>query len=302
MQKLPIHDDLYKDGEIIAHRYSCPIFIAREFGIALAGQDRLLGNGSSPEMRSGTLTFISIDDNVYGLTCRHVVEALDAEESEQKKRWKGEINFEPPEPIFGFFFPKGDSQIHINSKFYPAEKDFFTRHHPDVAIAKISAETFSRIGRQALSIGSFPDRNIIDSQGFSCIAQGYPELSRDIKNQSTLSIPGVTALAPCVQLSEKGFTMHAELETPPNIKNGNLSGMSGGPVLWSTEDQWGLLGIVKQGSDLIPDASNTTLISSGPTIWVEGVPLTQQVLLNLIGTIPEDDAPLRDQTKKIVGM
>lgn len=301
MQKLPIHDDLYKDCEIIAHEYSCPIFIVREFGVALAGQDKLLGNGSHPDIRSGTLTFISIDGAVYGLTCRHVVEVLETEEASQREKYRQNLNFEPPEPIFGFFFPKGNTQIHINSKFYCAESDFFTKHHPDVAIAKIHSEKLSFIGRQAIPINGFLDHTLLNSQNFTCIAQGYPELSRSMREPNTLSISSVTALAPCAQISEKSFTMHAELRDFPNTKNSNLSGMSGGPVLWCTEDSWGILGIVKQGSDLIPDPSSSMSISSGPTIWIEGVPLTPDFIRDLVKRIPDDDAPLRDKTKEITG-
>ncbi len=297
MQKLSVHNDLYKNGEVVAYQYSCPIFIAREFGVALAQEDNLVGNDAPPSIRNGTLTFISHDNNIYGLTCKHVVEELNNADNAARASWKENYNFEPPEKFFGFFFPKGSTQIHINSEFYFADGDSFTNQFPDVAIAKISSQKFSQIGRQALPVGDLPN-DLLNSKEFSCIAQGYPELSRNIKNQNMLSVSAATALAPCIQMSNGDFTMQAELSSPPNMNNGNLSGMSGGPVLWSADDRWGLLGIVKRGRDLHQNSSKTSVFS-GSVIWIDGLMLTEQLLLDLIRKIPCNNSPLKDKSKTL---
>ncbi len=76
---LYIHPDLEGDNQQVdTSRFCIPIYIAGGFGISLEKEaDFFPAESDQPKIRSGTLTFIKRDGQVYGITCRHVVEALE---------------------------------------------------------------------------------------------------------------------------------------------------------------------------------------------------------------------------------
>ena len=71
---------------------------------------------------------------------------------------------------------------------------------------------------------------------------------------------------PCVEAVAEGVgsdgssdqvQFFSEIEDRP--ETGSLSGMSGGPVFWSTDAKYGLLGFVKEALEIMPDARLQTI-------------------------------------------
>ncbi|TWG87953.1 hypothetical protein L602_001500000860 [Cupriavidus gilardii J11] len=291
--KICIHDDLEDgSGQVNSYRFCIPIYITNSFGLNLRREGDLIATaGQQPKVRSGTLTFVQRDNQVYGITCRHVLDALEKEEASFRKTLPKIV---PPVGGFlGFRYPTLTEQIHINAKFYPAWIDNFTDQGKDLAIARITSETFAKIGREAIPfnrIGMPPDNSLPHLGG---IATGFPEQSRISRksdgNVQKLSMPTVVAVAPFEAACESSLRLQAELESLPEANN--LSGMSGGPILWTCRDGWGLAGIVTEGWDIHPTSATEAItpIHEHPKIHIKGEPLTSSIIDELISVIPDDD-------------
>jgi hypothetical protein len=88
------------------------------------------------------------------------------------------------------------------------------------------------------------------------IAVGFPTSS---KNEVQDDIGATRLGLPCVHAVAQGLNspgtsdqvqFFSELAERPNISS--LSGMSGGPVFWSDEHHYGLIGFVKEALDVTP--------------------------------------------------
>jgi hypothetical protein len=309
MATVAIHDDLVsKDGKTKAdsHRFCCPIFITDMFGTAFSQREALMpATEVDPQIRSGTLTFVSYQGAIYGITCRHVVDELEKQDAAAREKHVAthgsSVPF-APQAQRHFFFPKDDLQIHINAKFYKAPGDTFTNSFPDAAVARISPEKLAQTGKQAIAM----ERATIAPENWSVnaggIAAGYPERSRRalpaVSPLQNMGVAVVVAVAPFERISDQMITMYYELENPPEADN--LSGMSGGPILWTEEEAWALVGIVKKGRDMQLDPSrNADSFLTKPVIWIDGEPISKAILESWIAEIPADDQPTVDLTRRL---
>lgn len=307
MTKVVVHDELVDDdGKVNSYRFCCPIFIAGMFGTIMSKDGDLFGkDGAEPEIRSGTLTFVSYGGQIYGITCRHVVEAL--EEGNSKKHEEHISSYGEGVPFveerqMHFFFPKGSAQIHINAKFHKAPGDAFTNSFPDVAIAKISERKMAQIGREVIDLEKIIKTREHWSESACGIATGCPEQNRRSVsadgNLAKMAISTVIAISPFERASENQLTMFYELDEEPEADN--LSGMSGGPILWSEEESWGLIGIVKKGRDMKSDSSrNKNSFIDGHSIWIDGEPISKEAFEVWISAIPSSEPPIRDISKSL---
>lgn len=303
--KVFVHNDLMDaDGKINSYRFCCPIFITDSFGTLFARDEHLFGRpGQNPRIRNGTLTFVTYQKQMYGITCGHVIDAL-ARENEQTRqehiRQHGNSESFSPEYQKHFYFPKDDQQIHINAVFHKAIGDAFTGCGPDLAIARLTQQKMAQIGRQSIIFNS--DMPTVDrlSQAGCGVATGYPEQNRRKISPNPLNtamaVSTVIAVAPFNHVSENLLTMIYELDDIPDADN--LSGMSGGPILWSDESGWGLAGIIKKGRDMAPKNDANSFLN-GATIWIEGVPINEEVLRQLVAAIPDGESALPDYSRRI---
>lgn len=299
-----VHNDLIDaNGKINSYRFCCPIFITDSFGTMFVRQEHLLGeSGASPQIRNGTLTFASYQNQIFGLTCGHVVDELEIQNDHARDehiRLHGAPDSFSPEYQKHFYFPKDDQQIHINAVFHKAIGDAFTGCGPDLAIARITPEKLAQIGRQAISFTSdMPSADQLS--GAACgIATGYPEDIRRVFKSgafNTLGISNVTAFAPFGVASVNRLNMFYELDNTPDANN--LSGMSGGPILWSDESGWGLAGIIKEGRDMAPSTNPDSFLKKA-TIWIEGEPVNGELLRQLIAVIPDEESTMTDYSRRI---
>ena len=218
-----------------------------------------VGFRPSSHYRNGTITFVECDDITYGVTCRHVVEILRKNIGKTADQsW-----------VFATFVNR---TIYIIDRFEsPKETSFVPVREVDISIRQIHPDFPDAIGKKAFKLSAnyeIPFDKI--SHG---IAVGFPEAEQFEKEIG--DIPGYQVAMPCVYaLAEKipggdSFSLFSELEETPKVKS--FSGMSGGPIFWTTEDdKYGLYGISYEASDPVRSDDPNESIDTGPRIWIKG--------------------------------
>jgi len=292
-KKLPVCDDLMDEQHgIQTHKYCAPIFIASIFsGTYFEKEEHLAPDkiDNNTTVRSGTVTFVSYKGDFFALTCKHVVEALERKQEKWKEEQKEKYNCEPPLDGFGFYTPIDNNQFHFNYKF-TIIKQAESGQSADIAIARVKYSSISRLNRTPITLTAkktYPETGI---------ASGYPEEQRIIKEGekiSTFCPKFVTCIA---SLSE---TMNGNMYMEDKITAHNdvdvLSGMSGGPVIWSSDKRFGLVGIVKEGYDIQPKEGGLTLEDS---ILINVEKITPILLDNWLGQVPKQNE-LKDESKSL---
>jgi hypothetical protein len=192
------HDDLFDaDANLNVHRFCCPILIGK-FGLGafLEPPEHVLVQPGEelPKLRSGTLTFVRHEGEIFGITCAHVVEALEVAVDKDRREHLALAGAQAPYPPRGLealFFPAGDTHHDVNVLFHRAND-----LNADLAAGWIPPEIFSAIGRQAIEIGESQDLPDQWPPEVSGLASGYPETNRSIygreKPGDTLAISNIT--------------------------------------------------------------------------------------------------------------
>jgi len=290
-----VHNELTDDNQdFVTGKFCAPIFICDQNGTLLKRDNELLAKENNyPNIRNGTLTFIKYNDVIYGITCRHVVEALNKYNEINKKHWLDNYHVSgqlPDVAQMHFFIPKNEYQIHINSDFYFIRGDEFTNEYPDIAITVIDRNVLKLSNRVPIDIQDVDNNFIInsDTENMGAIAVGYPELLREIGDTNTnliseLKISVVNIVANIASVTSNKVRLLSELrEVDPKVNN--LSGMSGGPILGTNEERWGLIGIITQARDIQP--KNDSFFTE-PTVWIEGEKIDIKLLESWITAIPK---------------
>lgn len=218
---------------------------------------------------NATLTFIKFQGRTYGITCKHVVEDL---RNRIKEVEKSEDAFS-----YTFFIALKHRQIVQDCFVFPSGT--LVSPEPDIAIRELHPGFPIHVGKLALDIGAHP---IPPSSEVSfAVAAGFPDR---LKTQNSvplgyeLTMPCVHAVAGTQPIHSHSFTLYSELQATPDIRD--FSGMSGGPIYWSNETAYGLLGITYESSPLegsnLPPASIYIKghLADGETVerWVSHVP------------------------------
>lgn len=233
-------------------------------------QNVLTGQGwpkfAEPEaaLRNGTLTFVKSAGRTYAITCQHVVQhyrsVLSGSGQEFSHSMRTMIN--------GFY--------HVQDRFIQPHAQHGDPS-PDIAIREINPAHIAHIGKQPLDLDALsePPENIRHAY-----AVGFPEALKYNKHDAgdrfgyRVSMPQVEILAEISRRPDRRFTMFSELVKPaPDI---DYSGMSGGPIFWSTDDEYGLLGIVYEGG---PGQGNGS-------IYVHGELATPEIIRTWIAQCP----------------
>jgi hypothetical protein len=301
---LKIHEELcLGENEFSTHRFCAPIFIAGEFELLLGDPLARNQQPDTAKLRNGTLTFVSVNGGVYGITCRHVIEELERRQNDQKLEGKNKYGFETPEQVLAkIYIPQGNQHIHVNSKFHIIPGDDFTGEQVDIAIAKINPSILKAIGRFAIPASKVGRPTSTDIPGLCGIATGCPEANRETSPQNELlnnfHISTLYAVAEFSCLDKKRVNLCGELSETP--KGDNLSGMSGGPIFWSHETDWGLAGIIFNGRDLVgSEKSRSQSMFSKPAIWIDGETVEVSTLEYWVSLIPPDEKFLYDGSKML---
>jgi len=262
-KKLVVCDDIMKNGHVAASKFCAPVFIASSsFGTLLSKEEDLVFKHiQEGSVRSGTLTFIRYRGELLALTCRHVVLAL----RQRREQWRSEMfkkyKTEPDHVPFHLYTPIGLNQFHFFYELTPVPPNL-DGSEPDVAIARVDIDVITRLGRVPLV---FADKKTLPETGIAC---GYPEQQRTVTAGEHLNnlAPKFVACTATLQVTGKGDLL---LQDEISESNGvdNLSGMSGGPILWSDHKRFGLAGIVYEGSDI---QGGEGRLMEGSGIWIRG--------------------------------
>ena len=264
MVSFPIPDNFDKN----ACSHSAALFIVKS----------AVGFTPSAYYRNGTITFIECNDINYGVTCKHVVDCLRKKVKETNdKSW--------------VFATLVNRTIYIIDRFKtPKGDNFLINNKLDIAIRQIHPDLPPSIGKKAYKLTPH------DEPGFEKISHGisvgFPENEKHEKPVD--NYPGYQVAMPCVHaLAEKvpdgdNFTLYSELKEDPQVKS--FSGMSGGPIFWTSEDdKYGLYGISYEASDPIPCEESNESIGTGPRIWIKGERITYSKFLSWIQILGIDE-------------
>lgn len=293
-----IHDELLDINNKVTSDFCAHIYIAKKDELFIVDETELLVHGNhNPIMRSATLTFIEYEGKSYGITCSHVLNSLklknDKNDKELKKYCKGPL---PPIAKYHFYVSIGDTQHHVNANFYKIEAGYGVIQ-PDLAIALLPDNFVLSIGRKCIKhnkicLPSTTDRLNPNLTGIAC---GYPEYNRTIIKSHVPSMKDfgkgyVVLTAKFDSIADHSIRIMDDIIETNGVNN--LSGMSGGPLFWSTKTSWGLAGIIKDGGDLNPRVQlQDTEYETNPTINVLAEPLTMEGVKEWFNQLPCEKFP-----------
>ena len=292
MKKLPVCDKLLNSKkELMTHQFCAPVFVASSFfGTFLYDESKLVPDGfDENSIRSGTLTFISYKNEHFAITCNHVLEALESRRNAWRKKQKEEYDFEPPMEGYQLFTPIDNYQYHFNYNLTPANK-LSDDSQPDIAIARVNMQSITRLNRKAIVLAK---KEQLPETG---IASVYPEQQRSIKNgkrTSTFSPKFSTCMATLQVTDNGGLIVQDTIDENNGLDS--LSGMSGGPIIWSNSNQFGLAGIVTEGLDIQPKEGQ---LITEDGILIHGERITPEIFEQWIKGLP-NLVELEDETKSL---
>ena len=292
MKKLPVCDDLFNSTkEIETWKYCVPIFIASSFfGTFICDTNDLIPDKfNKTSIRNGTLTFVSYNGETFAITCKHVLDALENQQKLWKKDQIKKYGFEPPIEGLQLFTPINNYQYHFNYKLSPVPKRD-DGAQPDIAIARVNFHSIQRLNRQPIVL---TQKDQLPETG---IASGYPEQQREIQKGVklyTFSPKFVNCIA-SLQVTSKGDLLIHDTIVEHNGLD-VLSGMSGGPIIWSDLKEFGLAGIVREGLDI---QSKESQIMTEDGICIYGERITPELFDHWLDGIPEL-LELKDESKML---
>ena len=91
-----------------------------------------------------------------------------------------------------------------------------------------------------------------------------------------VSMPHVAIVTPLENIPTRRFTLYGELPKRPD--HVDYSGMSGGPIFWSSAESYGILGLIYEGG-IGSEASE------GATIYVYGEVATPEAIQGWIDQV-----------------
>jgi hypothetical protein len=184
-------------------------------------------------LRNGTLTFVRYGGRTYAITCHHVVQHF-----REVLAASGDASSHSMRTMLNGFYVVMDRFIQPHPQLGEAA--------PDIAIREINPDHIAKIGKEAMDLDAMkePPEDIRHAY-----AVGFPEKLKyhkhDEQPEYRVSMPQVEILAELPRRPNRRFTMFSELGEP--ALDIDYSGMSGGPIFWSTEDDYGILGIIYEG-------------------------------------------------------
>lgn len=212
---------------------------ACKYAATLAAYPCDLSRGFVPaeDEPTGTVTFLEIEGKTYALTAKHVVDVLN------DRCMKLGI------PEGSFFAPK-DPGLQIQGPFLVPPRNAAARSDPDVALRPVDSRLPGHIGKGAFVVS----QSNCAPQGFlHGRAVGFPSmLKKDTEDNGSMysAMQCVHAIAKRVHQSADQTIFRSEIPKPYDIAS--LSGMSGGPVFWSDEHNFGIAGIIIESIDPAP--------------------------------------------------
>ncbi|WP_143027269.1 hypothetical protein [Rhodospira trueperi] len=240
MAQYPIADKLYRNAAIHCATLAITQDVENEAHWPKMAQP-------NAALRNGTITFVKTNGRTYGITCQHVV-----------KHYRDVVAASGNVGTYSMRTMKNGFYVVIDRFMQPSPQ--FGETRPDIAIREICSKHISFIGKEAMNIDTMKD---IPEDIKHAYAVGFPEGMKYHKPDGQLgyrvSLPQVEILAELSRRPDSRFTMFSEIKKP--ACGISYSGMSGGPIFWSTnEGDYGILGIIYEGA---PGKDNKTIYVYG---------------------------------------
>ncbi len=277
MKTYPIADDLMKAGKF------CAAISRFEYRTDIANSKSLRRGGVPYENEpTATVTFIEYEKRTYAFTAKHVVDILDKLDISEGKASKG-------------YFCPNKKGVAILGPFITPKAGYLEKA-VDIAICPIDSKLPEYIGKVAYKFSECDDNSSSISHA---LAVGFPTISKkDIEKngQTRLSMQCVHALAEDVggSLDSDQMQFFSEIENAP--EHSDLSGMSGGPVFWSKDDDsFGLIGFVKEAMNVVPPEGEENLYSD-PRVHFLCQRSSYATLSSWIQYVDENWQTARDET------
>lgn len=204
----------------------------------------------TPTEPTATVTFIEFDGKTYAVTAKHVIDAF-ATMSEAD----GHMHE-------GYYVPAKPGVSIIGPFITPPSPSLAGPHvKVDVAICPVDPRLPVSVGKAAFVVQSAGDAKWPLTHA---LAVGFPTSAKvDVPEPGglRLGMRCVHTLAESVGGSPESDQVQFYSEIPDKPDQSSLSGMSGGPVFWSTDSAFGLLGFIKEALDVVPAPGEETLYS-----------------------------------------
>lgn len=219
----------------------------------------------SDELRNGTLTFVKTNGRVYGITCWHVIEHFRKQLSKSGNPYSHSMR-----TMVNGFYTVLDRFIRPESQFGDPPID--------IAVRELDPDILSAIGKTPIDMDAQSKALDAIRHGY---AVGFPETMKykKMEDQSgyRISMPQVEILAEIQGFPTRRFTLFSELSDKPSQTD--YSGMSGGPIFWSTEENYGIFGIIYEGGI-------GSKLSDGKSVYVYGEVATPEVIKDWLSQLP----------------
>jgi hypothetical protein len=219
----------------------------------------------SDDLRNGTLTFIKTNGRVYGITCWHVIQHFREQLSQS-----GNLHSHSMRTMVNGFYVVLDRFIRPEPQFGDPPLD--------IAVRELDPDLVSAIGKVPIDLDIQPKMQSYIRYGY---AVGFPETMKykRMEDQSgyRISMPHVEILAEINGLPTRRFALFSELNDKPSQTD--YSGMSGGPIFWSTKEDYGIFGIVYEGGV-------GSELSDGKSVYVYGEVATQEAIEDWLNQLP----------------
>ncbi len=180
---------------------------------------------------NGTLTFIEHGGLHYGVTCWHVIQAM-----RDRNHKCGADTY--------FCGTLKDGTYGISDAFLRPSVELGSNKQPDIAITRLPSDFPGKFSKTFFRLN--PETSNKPAPLLFATAFGYPTEEKEHVFQGE----GYRVAMPCAQVTAEAMggetQFFSALSDAPMVEN--LSGMSGGPVFWSTADDFGLLGFIYEGS------------------------------------------------------
>jgi len=187
----------------------------------------------SEELRSGTITFVKYKEKFYGITCWHVIEIYRKYLEEPGNKYSHSLRT----MVNGFYV--------VLDRFIKPKPDL-GMSEIDIAIRELNPDHLIAIGKVPYDLDNNKEAPPKIDFGY---AVGFPETMKKKVNENSLghqiSMPQVEILAEINGMPNNRFSLNSELPERPVQED--YSGMSGGPIFWSTEHEYGIFGIIYEG-------------------------------------------------------
>lgn len=234
---------------------------------------------------NGTVIFIECDGFYYLMTCMHVVEELLSLEETNEHRY-----------TFATF---NSSTLRIINRFQRVPSGVNGKPI-DIAIRQIKSGYAPRINKKFITLSR---KDELPTNLAHAVSVGFPKenMRKDEITGSkdyTIAMPCVHALAEkVVSFDEDRFRLFSTIDTEPSTIK--LGGMSGGPTYWTTDNQYGLLGITCEASPTRPDKDSASLYGDKYVVSVVGEVVTYERFKSWIDELDLKDVRYNGQPLEI---